>query len=127
MSLNHHQIDATLFALRSPLSSGVLLADEVGLGKTIEAAIVIAESTGRNSNKQDITRFICFTTRNQWLSELDEKFYIKSCLYWKANYNQMKCAGCIHPFEVKDKIVICSYRTSKNGRQVHQFKWDLVW
>ena len=32
VDLNPHQIDAALFAFRSPLSNGVLLADEVGLG-----------------------------------------------------------------------------------------------
>ncbi len=43
VDLNPHQVDAALFALRSPLSKGVLLADEVGLGKTIEAGIVISQ------------------------------------------------------------------------------------
>ena len=37
-----HQVDSALFALHSPLSRGVILADEVGLGKTIEASLVIA-------------------------------------------------------------------------------------
>jgi hypothetical protein len=40
VDLNPHQIEAALFALESPLSKGVVLADEVGLGKTIEAGIV---------------------------------------------------------------------------------------
>ena len=40
VDLNPHQIDAALFALNNPLSKGVVLADEVGLGKTIEAALV---------------------------------------------------------------------------------------
>ncbi len=43
VDLNPHQVDAALFAVRSPLSKGAILADEVGLGKTIEAAIVIAQ------------------------------------------------------------------------------------
>lgn len=43
VDLNPHQIDASLFAFRSPLSRGVLLADEVGLGKTIEAGLVLAQ------------------------------------------------------------------------------------
>ena len=43
VDLNPHQVDAAMFALRSPLSKGVLLADEVGLGKTIEAALVITQ------------------------------------------------------------------------------------
>ena len=41
VDLNPHQVDAALFALQSPLSSGALLADEVGLGKTIEAGLVL--------------------------------------------------------------------------------------
>jgi hypothetical protein len=43
VDLNPHQVEAALFAIRSPLSAGVLLADEVGLGKTIEAGIVLCE------------------------------------------------------------------------------------
>ena len=43
VDLNPHQIDAALFALNNPLSKGVVLADEVGLGKTIEAALVLCQ------------------------------------------------------------------------------------
>ena len=43
VDLNPHQVEAALFAFRSPLSKGAILADEVGLGKTIEAGIVISQ------------------------------------------------------------------------------------
>jgi len=43
VDLNPHQVDAALFAFRSPFSKGVILADEVGLGKTIEAGIVLSQ------------------------------------------------------------------------------------
>jgi SNF2 family DNA or RNA helicase len=43
VDLNPHQIDAALFSFKSPLSCGVLLADEVGLGKTIEVGLVLAQ------------------------------------------------------------------------------------
>jgi hypothetical protein len=43
VDLNPHQIEAAMFAFRSPFSKGVLLADEVGLGKTIEAGLVICQ------------------------------------------------------------------------------------
>lgn len=43
VDLNPHQVDAALFAFRSPLSKGAILADEVGLGKTIEADLVISQ------------------------------------------------------------------------------------
>ena len=43
VDLNQHQIDAALFAFSSPLSKGALLADEVGIGKTIEAGLVLSQ------------------------------------------------------------------------------------
>ncbi len=43
VDLNPHQVEAALFAFKSPLSKGAILADEVGLGKTIEAGIVISQ------------------------------------------------------------------------------------
>ena len=43
VDLNPHQVDAALFACQNPLSRGVILADEVGLGKTIEAGLVISQ------------------------------------------------------------------------------------
>lgn len=38
-----HQINAAITALDSPFAKGVIFADEVGLGKTIEAGIVAAQ------------------------------------------------------------------------------------
>ena len=43
VDLNPHQVEAALFACQNPLSRGVILADEVGLGKTIEAGLVISQ------------------------------------------------------------------------------------
>lgn len=43
VDLNPHQVDAALFAFNSPLAKGALLADEVGLGKTIEAGLVLSQ------------------------------------------------------------------------------------
>ncbi len=43
VDLNPHQIEAALFAFYSPLSKGALLADEVGLGETIEAGLVLSQ------------------------------------------------------------------------------------
>lgn len=43
LDLNPHQVEAALFALRSPFNRGIIEADEVGLGKTIVAGLVIAQ------------------------------------------------------------------------------------
>ncbi len=43
VQLNPHQIEAALFAFNSPYSKGAILADEVGLGKTIEAGLLLSQ------------------------------------------------------------------------------------
>lgn len=51
VDLNPHQIEAAMFALRSPLSKGVVLADEVGLGKTIESGLVLCQHWAERKRK----------------------------------------------------------------------------
>ncbi|MFJ2737182.1 MULTISPECIES: protein DpdE [unclassified Streptomyces] len=69
-----HQIDAALTVLSDPIQR-YLLADEVGLGKTIEAGYVI-----RQVLLDDPTARVVVVApaalRRQWLSELQEKFHI---------------------------------------------------
>ncbi len=74
VDLNPYQIDAALFALRNPLAKGVLLADEVGLGKTIEAALVMCQYWAERRRRLLV---ICpASLRNQWAAELSEKFHL---------------------------------------------------
>ncbi|NQW10697.1 MAG: ATP-dependent helicase, partial [Alphaproteobacteria bacterium] len=76
VDLNPHQIEAALFALESPLSKGVLLADEVGLGKTIEAGIVLCQFWAERKRRLLV---ICpASLRKQWALELSEKFNLPS-------------------------------------------------
>ena len=51
VDLNPHQVEAALFAFRSPLSKGAILADEVGLGKTVEAGLVISQKWAERKRK----------------------------------------------------------------------------
>ena len=76
VDLNPHQVDAALFALRSPYSKGVLLADEVGLGKTIEAGLVLAQKWAERRRR--ILLIVPATLRKQWQVELEEKFFLPS-------------------------------------------------
>ena len=72
VDLNAHQIEAAMFALRSPLSKGVVLADEVGLGKTNEAGLVLCQCWAKRKRKLLV---ICpASLRKQWALELQEKF-----------------------------------------------------
>ena len=76
VDLNPHQVEAALFALKSPFSKGVVLADEVGLGKTIEAGIVISQYWAEQ--KRRILIIVPATLRRQWSTEMEEKFFLKS-------------------------------------------------
>jgi hypothetical protein len=62
VDLNPHQIEAALFALQSPLSMGVILADEVGLGKTIEAGIVLCQFWAERKRRLLVS---CFRRRTR--------------------------------------------------------------
>lgn len=125
VDLNPHQVDAALFALKSPLSNGALLADEVGLGKTIEAGLVLAQCW--SERKRRILLIVPASLRTQWRAELDEKFYIKSTILESTNYNKAKKAGVLNPFDIRDEVVICSFNfASLKENDVHATPWDLV-
>src|SRR2546428_9604771 len=112
VDLNPHQIDAALFAFQSPLSKGALLADEVGLGKTIEAGLVISQRWAER--KRRILIITPSNLRKQWHQELSEKFFLPCSILETRGYNQALKAGSFHPFEIQDKIVICSYQFARN-------------
>ncbi|WNY25459.1 SNF2-related protein [Methanolapillus millepedarum] len=124
VDLNPHQVDAALFAFRSPLSKGVILADEVGLGKTIEAGIVLSQKWAERKRK--ILIILPSNLRKQWQQELWDKFGLPTQILETKNFNKsMKC-GHKNPFE-NDEIVICSYQFAKNKSDfVRRVHWDLV-
>src|SRR5947207_6769971 len=64
VDLNPHQVDAALFAFRSPLSKGALLADEVGLGKTIDAGLVFSQKWAER--KRRVLIILPSNLRKQW-------------------------------------------------------------
>src|SRR5271168_1264738 len=81
---NPHQIDAVIFALRRLREGGCILADEVGLGKTIEAGLVIAQS--RAEGMQRILLIVPKSLLGQWQHELQELFDIP-CREGAQNYS----------------------------------------
>lgn len=125
VDLNPHQVDAALFALRSPLSKGAILADEVGLGKTIEAALVIAQRWAERRRR--ILLVVPATLRKQWQQELEEKFFLPAVVLDSKVYNNALKAGQSNPLEQMDRIVICSYQfASAKADEVRKIPWDLV-
>lgn len=125
VDLNPHQVDAALFAFRSPFSRGVLLADEVGLGKTIEAGIVLSQRWAERRRR--LLLILPATLRKQWFQELEEKFYLPSLILESRNYNLMKKDGAANPFDQADKIVLCSYHfAAARVDDIKALPWDLI-
>ena len=126
VDLNPHQVDAALFAFQSPLSKGAILADEVGLGKTIEAGLVISQKWAER--KRRILIITPSNLRKQWYQEMSEKFFLPCEILESRSYNAAVKQGNYRPFESKaDAVVICSYQFARNkAGDVHSTPWDLV-
>ena len=125
VDLNPHQVDAALFAFNSPLSKGALLADEVGLGKTIEAGLVLSQRWAER--KRRILIIVPSNLRKQWHQELSEKFFLPCEILESKSYNARIKTGNFRPFETKGTIVICSYQFARNkAKDVAETAWDLV-
>lgn len=78
VDLNPHQVEAALFAFRSPFSKGAILADEVGLGKTIEAGLLLAQKWAER--KRRLLVIVPANLRKQWSQELEDKFFLPSVI-----------------------------------------------
>lgn len=125
VDLNPHQVEAALFAFRSPLSMGAILADEVGLGKTIEAALVISQHWAER--RRHILIIAPPTLRKQWSAELDEKFFLPSFIIENKSFNKIINDSYQNPFDTNDKIIICSYPFAvKQIQHIQRVKWDLI-
>jgi SNF2 family DNA or RNA helicase len=125
IDLNPHQIDAALFAFRSPLSRGAILADEVGLGKTIEAGLIISQLWAEHNRR--ILIIAPTILRKQWAQELADKFYIPSQVIDSREYNARRKAGYACPLTPQDCVIICSYHFARTkAEEIAETKWDLV-
>ncbi|WP_285042852.1 SNF2-related protein [Plantibacter sp. LMC-P-059a] len=115
-----HQIDAALFALKTPFLRGVILADEVGLGKTIEAGIVISQYWAER--RRSILIVAPSSLRQQWQQELHEKFLIpSSILDPKSKDSLLAAAG-----GRSAQVLICSYEFVLRHETSLLKAWDLV-
>ncbi len=119
------QIEAALFAFRSPLSRGAILADEVGLGKTIEDGLIISQLWAEG--KRRILCILPAALRKQWNRELIEKFFLDSLILETRNFNHMVKEGGASPFDRPGRIVLCSYHFARKHQvEVQRTPWDLV-
>lgn len=124
VDLNPHQVEAALFAFRSPLSAGAILADEVGLGKTIEAGILLSQKWAEGNRRLIVIG--PSSLRKQWSQELEEKFFLPTQILERRNFYEFIQKGHKNPFE-QPKVVLCSFQFAKSQAEYLQLvSWDLV-
>ena len=128
VDLNPHQVDAALFAFRSPFSKGVILADEVGLGKTIEAGLVLTQRWAEGRRR--VLVVAPASLRKQWVQELAEKFFIPAVILETKSFNAAVKAGTHNPFDVPTSdpaVVVCSYQfAARRSAELSVVPWDLA-
>lgn len=124
VDLNPHQVEAALFAFRSPLSRGAILADEVGLGKTIEAGILLSQ---RWAERRRHLLVICpANLRKQWGQELADKFFLPYAILETKTFNEEVKRENLNPFD-QPKIILCSFQFARTKEAyIRQTPWDLV-
>ncbi len=124
VDLNPHQVEAALFAFQSPFSKGAILADEVGLGKTIEAGLLLSQKWAER--KRRLLVIVPANLRKQWSQELADKFFLPSVILETRTFNEAIRAGNLNPFQ-QDAIVLCSYQFARTKEPyLRQTAWDLV-
>lgn len=125
VDLNPHQVEAALFAFRSPLSMGAILADEVGLGKTIEAGIILSQKWAERKRK--LLVIAPASLRKQWSQELADKFFLPSVVMDGEAFKQLEKGGQTNPLDQTDRIVICSYPFARRYEKfLRGVRWDLA-
>src|SRR5258707_11873797 len=97
VDLNPHQVEAALFAFRSPFSKGAILADEVGLGKTIEAGLLLSQHWAER--KRHLLVIVPANLRKQWAQELADKFFLPSAILEKRSFDDATRNGNLNPFD----------------------------
>lgn len=120
IDLNPHQIEALVFAVEAIKLGGAILADEVGLGKTIEAGLVM-----RYLNKSGYRKMLLIIPSSlcrQWQIELYEKFAMETAIVDRQNLENYHTA-----VSKELSVVIVSYNfAAGNTTLLNNVKWDLV-
>ncbi len=123
VDLNPHQIEAALFALESPLSKGVILADEVGLGKTIEAGIVLCQFWAERKRRLLV---ICpASLRKQWSLELGDKFNLPTRVLDTKAFRDEQRKGRA-PLSEKAILIMSFNYANALREELKAIAWDLV-
>lgn len=130
IEITPHQVNAFCSAVKALKTGGIILADEVGLGKTIEAGLVLKYMIDSGAKKIMLT--MPASLRKQWEVELNEKFNLSSDVVKIIDRTALN----FNPIGLKDHylldksklcVVITSYDfSSKLMKMFPSVKWDFL-
>ena len=124
VDLNPYQVDAALFAFRSPLSRVPSSQTKWDCGKTIEAGIIGSQLWAEKKRRILVHRPA--SLRKQWSQELAEKFFIPSLILESKSYRELSRKAS-SPFQQSNQVVICSYQFARaKAADIMAVPWDLV-
>ncbi|WP_242395067.1 SNF2-related protein [Anaeromyxobacter oryzisoli] len=125
VDLNPHQIEAAAFALGALPTGGAVLADEVGLGKTVEAGLVLAQLAAEGKARAII--LVPASLRAQWREELRSKFGLDADVIDGDVVREREKQGLkTNPFDTGG-IVICSHPFgAMRASEVERVPWDVA-
>ncbi len=124
VDLNPHQVEAAAFALSSLPTGGAVLADEVGLGKTIEAGLVLAQLAAEGKERALV--LVPASLRNQWRDELRDKFGIEAAVVDGDRARAAEKQGVANPFDTGGVVVASHAFAALRSADVARVPWDLA-
>ena len=124
IDLNPHQIEAAAFALSALPLGGAVLADEVGLGKTIEAGLVMAQLAAEG--RERVLVLVPAGLRAQWRDELSAKFGIEATLLDGEAARAEEKRGVPNPFDTGGVVVASHAFGAVRADDLARVEWDLA-
>jgi len=124
VDLNPHQVEAAAFALASLPTGGAVLADEVGLGKTIEAGLVLAQLAAEGRGRALV--LVPASLRIQWRDELRDKFGIESAVVDGDAARALERQGQKNPFDAGGVVIASHPFAALRAAEVERVPWDVA-
>jgi len=120
VDLNPHQVEAAAFALAGLPTGGAVLADEVGLGKTIEAGLVVAQLASEGRGRTVV--LVPASLRNQWRDELRSKFGLDA----EVVDGDRARAAAGNPFDLPGVVIASHAFGALRADELARVPWDLA-
>ena len=125
VDLNPHQIEAAAFALASLPTGGAVLADEVGLGKTVEAGLVLAQLAAEGRGR--VLILVPASLRLQWRDELRTKFDLECAVIdGRSARSAERHLPKVNPFDTGGIVVASHPFAALRADEVARVPWDVA-